>query len=498
MLKSDLIDFIRQLKNYLPTRLYTLFCLVIIVSLIPGQWVSPEKVSAENTVVRRINVPYLGKAPPVEFFTPAIFWFGKVDQTSNYADVRAWYFDDVLKISIHIIDRRVWYNPNPTPADLTNWDAISLYFKLDGNNGTTPSSTTYRLDAQVDDLHNPRTSWQAGYQGNGTNWVPSGLSFTTESGYRWESTTEGGINNNQNDRGWTMDYIIPFANLGYSTKPATSTTWGFALVMHDRDDQIGTPILDQTWPVPMQPNQPSTWGQLHFGVPVYTHPVSSPAGMVTIRNGLNGAVVKDGEIGGHTTCSANLWPDIFTNFGLANYADYDQINIQNQWDLSDWSCFSKYYIDFPLNAIPAGNNSIISASLEMYLFGGSSGGADIPPASYIQVFTVDKDWNGATLNWNNAPLAIENISGTWVKPIATPEWVLYKWDVSQAVSQAYSSGQHLLLALYSADGNYHTGKYFISSYGQDVGRPTLRIVYGSSCGTPGSNCSSIYLPIARR
>lgn len=130
----------------------------------------------------------------------------------------------------------------------------------------------------------------------------------------------------------------------------------------------------------------------------------------------------------------------------------------------------------------------------MYLFGGSAGN----PNSYIQVFTVDKDWNEATLNWNNAPLAIENVTGTWVYPISSPYWVEYKWDVSRAAAQAKAAGQPLRLALYSADGEYHTGKYFISSDGDYVGRPTLQVVYGSACEPPNGSCSNYYLPITRR
>lgn len=40
-----------------------------------------------------------------------------------------------------------------------------------------------------------------------------------------------------------------------------------------------------------------------------------------------------------------------------------------------------------------------------------------PQPSYIQVLTVDQDWNENTLTWNNAPLAAENITGTWVDPL---------------------------------------------------------------------------------
>ncbi|MDT8304975.1 MAG: hypothetical protein RRC07_03480, partial [Anaerolineae bacterium] len=53
--------------------------------------------------------------------------------------------------------------------------------------------------------------------------------------------------------------------------------------------------------------------------------------------------------------------------------------------------------------------------------------------------------------------------------------------VSRAVAQAHASGQPLRLVLYSADGAYHSGKYFSSS---DVpawnaaARPTLTVSWG--------------------
>ena len=485
----------RQFRvNIKVVRLYKVICLLIIMSIMTGPSISTGQAAPnDSTPARRVNIPYLGTyPPPPDTFTPAIFWFGKVDSTSNYADVRVWYYDDYFKVNFHIIDRRLWYNPAPSPSDLTNWDAVSLYIKLDGNVGDVPTPNTYQFDAQINDFETPRTSWQAVYRGNGSGWTPSSISFTTESGYRWESETVGGVNNDQNNRGWEMNYIVPFASLGLPAKPAANTIWGLGLVLHDRDDQSGTPVPDQTWPETMQANQPSTWGQMHFGVPEYNPPTSIPAETITIRNGLNGAVVNDGAVGGHTTCGAGLWPDIFNTWGQANYAGYDQFNIQNQWDLSDWPCFSKFYITFPLGTIPTSQN-LLSATLSMYLFGGSAG----PPDSYIQVMTVGEDWNEATLTWNNAPLATENISGTWVHPIESPDWVLYSWDVSRAVAQAYTSGQPLRLAMYSADSDYHTGKYFISSDGEGVGRPTLQIVFGSPCNSPGVTCYNVFLPLTQ-
>jgi len=491
-----------QFRNIKNGPLYTLrvVCLAVIITLISQPVFVPiSPVSAAN-VVRTVNVPYLGTQPPPPEFTPAIFWFGKVDPTINYTDVRVYYYDNYVKFVVHVLDRRLWYNPNPTAADLTNWDAVSLYFKLNGNSGSQPDSSTYRLDAQLTYGETNRSRWQAAYRGTGSGWSQVTISFSTVSGYRFESSTEGGINIDQNDRGWTMDYEIPFTSLGLTGKPGQGTIWGLGVVIHDRDDRTGTAIPDQFWPESFQANSPSTWGRMHFGIPTYTPPASSPAGTATVRNGLNGAVVKDGEVGGSTTCSSALWPDIWNNFGNANYAGYTQINIQNQWDLSDWSCFSKYFITFPLTSINS-SKPIISATLSMYLFGGSWGGGT-PPDSYIQAFTVNEDWNESTLSWNSAPIALENISGTWVHPIPTQEWVLYKWDVSRAVAQAVAEGKPLRLALYSADGDYHTGKYFISSEGQDVGRPTLQIVYGSvntvSCSSPGVTCNkNIFIPSVR-
>ncbi|MFN3928752.1 MAG: DNRLRE domain-containing protein, partial [Thermoflexus sp.] len=107
-----------------------------------------------------------------------------------------------------------------------------------------------------------------------------------------------------------------------------------------------------------------------------------------------------------------------------------------------------------------------------------------PPPSWIQVLTVAQDWDDQNLTWNNAPLAVENIGGTWVYPVtSSPGWpgIPYRWDVTYAVAQAHAAGQPLRLALYSADADYHSGKYFVSSDTGDWnerGRPTLTVVWG--------------------
>jgi hypothetical protein len=130
---------------------------------------------------------------------------------------------------------------------------------------------------------------------------------------------------------------------------------------------------------------------------------------------------------------------------------------------------------------------------------GSAWGAEVEP-SFLQALTVYEDWDETTLTWNNAPLAGENLSGAWVEP-GSSDWpgIPHSWDVTKAAAEAYATGDPLRLALYSADGAYHSGRYFSSSNAGDwnaVARPTLRLFWGASCDGETVHC--VYLPISRR
>ena len=56
---------------------------------------------------------------------------------------------------------------------------------------------------------------------------------------------------------------------------------------------------------------------------------------------------------------------------------------------------------------------------------------------------------------------------------------VHETTVSRAVAEAYAAGTPLRLALYSTDGDYHSGKYFWSSDASEQGRPTLQVRWGS-------------------
>jgi hypothetical protein len=428
--------------------------------------------------IPKINAPYFGEEIVLE--ETAVFWFGRVTPTENYTDVRIGYTATELFVHLNIFDRSVWYDPDPSPENLSSWDATTLFLYLneDGNSGLDENS--YRFVGQLNWWEPSRDNFQAAYKGNGGSWLKASLPFTTNTGWRGDAPNQ----DSRNDRGWRIAYRIPFTSIGLSGPPPQGTTWRLALAVHDRDDAIGTPIEDKRWPENTEFAQPNTWGVISFGIPSFLHPPGIEEGNVTIRHQLNGANVVDGMVGGGTDCGKGL--NFFEDWGKTNYAGKDQINIQNQYDVADWPCFSKFYITFPLDSIPSGK-AILSAQLTLYQFG-SSGGGDFgeAPSSLIQVSTVNEDWDEATLTWNNAPLAAENVSQSWVDwvdPSAPIQWPGHArtWDVGRAVAEAYDSGTPLRLVFYSADSAMHSGKYFTSSDTQDwnqAGRPTLKVTWG--------------------
>ncbi|MFZ1395627.1 MAG: DNRLRE domain-containing protein [Candidatus Promineifilaceae bacterium] len=458
----------------------TLFLLFLFLglSLLLGGRGAETAVHAQpsgSSLVRRVNVPYTTAVEPnIPVPERAILWFGEVGPTvQSYADVRLIYNSEKLHVTFHIIDQYLQFDPTPTPAEMPNWDAATLYLDLGGNSGSTPDANAYRFTGQLSALFDVRGGYDVAYQGNGAGWVETAVPFETFIG----TQTLNGPNNSQGDEGWNINFRIPWSSLGLSGPPAAGTVWGLGLTVHDED---GIGHENRHWPEGLTSSSPATWGQMHFGLPSYTPPGGvSGSSTLTIREGLDGAAVPDGHVGGSSICGdpPPFWPD----WGSTNYAHATQVNIQNQWNLGDWPCFSKYYVTFPLDALPAGQ-AIVSANLTMYHFGNSRPSEAEP--SLIQVFTVADDWNESTLVWNNAPLAVQNVARAWVNPIAdNAPGQFISWDLSAAVAEAYANGQPLRLALYSADNALHSGKYFNSSESFDPNRrPTLAITYGSAYG----------------
>ncbi|MBI5566722.1 MAG: DNRLRE domain-containing protein [Chloroflexi bacterium] len=461
--------------------------LAVVLSVSLGAWgVVDQSVGAGPLALaplRRVNIPYATTAAELQFAETAVFWLGRVTPTENYADVRMGYTSTDLYVRVQIFDRRLWYDEEPAPSSLIDWDSISLYLDKDGNVGSAPDASSYRFDAQLN-AWEPRADWQAAYRGQAGSWVTLNQPFVTYNESKWDSPVVGGHNNDQNNRGWWLEYWIPWSSLGLSGPPATGTQWGLGVAVHDRDAYPGAMNADQIWPEAMQPLQPATWGQLRFGQPAYAPPMNLPRATATIRQGLNGAQVIDGTVGGDTNCGGDSAPDYFAGWGALTYPGIERVNVQNQSDIADWPCYSKYYVTFPLGSVPA-NKIIVSATLTLFQMGNPGGGVwGDPVPSYIQIFSIDQDWNEDTLSWNNAPRARENITGSWVDPLAAyPGYpgIPRTWRLDRAVAEAYAAGVPLRLAVYSADEAYHSGRYFYSSDVEvfnEVGRPTLNITWG--------------------
>lgn len=439
-----------------------------------------QKTALHLTSTPRINAPYFYNE--VLFPEMAIFWLGKVSQNDNYMDVRVGYNQEGLDIRASTFDKQTWYDSQPSPDRLADFDALTLYLNLDVNQGDRPDAKSYRFIGQVN-WWEDRSKYQASYQGSGSGWNQANLDFTAASGWRGGTPND----NTHSGKGWVLSFQIPFKSLGLSGPPPAGTIWGMGIALHDRDAAKPAPSLpDKNWPGQLIPDTPHSWGQLAFGVPTYDQPTSTPAGSLTIQHKLNGANVMDGEVGGGAICGKGLehWEE-WGNTSTPGSIENSDFNVQNQSDVSDWPCFSKYYITFPIDALPKGK-VIHFAELTLHQMGNSGGGSwGSSPRSLIQIFRVDRDWDEQSLTWNNAPLAIENVASSWVDPIGVfPGWpgVPWNWDVSRAVAAAYQLGEPVRLALYSADSDYHSGKYFVSSDTADWNyraRPSLRVTWGN-------------------
>lgn len=280
----------------------------------------------------------------------------------------------------------------------------------------------------------------------------------------WETANRG-------DRGWTAYRLVPWSQLG------------------------GQPQQGDEWPMSLTAIDGSAWsGTLHWGLPDYAGRNVDGAQVVEVR--LSG----DAMTGGGTECGSDDWPDYYPTWGSrnedgatasgprTNMGTAAQVNIgQAQWDVADWPCYARYYAQWGLPVLPAGAQ-VISATVEMSNFSNPGYGAGYEPDgtgdTTYQVWEVDQPWSELGITWDNAPDPAENISRTVVRPIdvacpvplvnaTCPPGVPYQFDVTEIVRRAYAGGRGWAsMLLYTAAGQYHSGKYF---WGNEA--PIVRIAY---------------------
>lgn len=420
-----------------------------------------------------LNIPFF-EGTEVNYHQAAVTWLGQVRGYENYADVRVGYNSYEIYVRVSVADRFLWFDTSPDIYNLTEWDAVSLYLDLDGNGGTNLGPSMYRFTRQTQ-WWNDQLNRQIAYHATSTEWEPAALTFFTQYGWRGNAPNDA-----VEDRGHIITFHIPFDSLGLPGAPSTGTKWRAAVVVHDRDDESGLTLSEKNWPYGFDSYRSETWGQFSFGLPDFNPPPASDPQFYTFREGVNGYHLADGVVGGNTSCGSGL--DFWWEWGDYTYPPIRYMNAQNQYDIADWPCFSKFYITFPLDSLPV-DKIVVSARLTLYQLGQAIGLPSDPPealTSLIQASVINQDWNEATLTWNNAPIPIENVSQTWVETLPEGEMGRpYEWDLDRAVSMAYAAHQPLRLVFYSADSYSGHGKYFFSSDEDwDIVRPSLTIELG--------------------
>ena len=186
-------------------------------------------------------------------------------------------------------------------------------------------------------------------------------------------------------RGWTATTTIPWTELG------------------------GKPSQGDAWPLVATVGGHVWQGTLHWGLPDYAGRTVGGEVVVSLP------LVADATLGGSTDCGDRYdYPDYFVGWGTRNYyGTYNATftNVMNEWDVSDWPCYSKYIARWTLPALPAGAQ-VVSATVSMYKFGHSGYLGEPTGVNVMQVYEVSPDWDERTVSWNTAPAAWENISRT--------------------------------------------------------------------------------------
>jgi hypothetical protein len=459
---------------------------------IPGNLRDNGSVIAQTEMVRRVH------APSFTYWSEAgIFWFGRVDPPGspgqNYADVRVGYTAEELRVYVNIEDYYIWYKEGASPAsDLTQYDAVTIYLDTAHDRAATPQADDYRFIRGLGD----GSSYRREARGTGVGWDADweGMWSADNTGASWACDPGPNSNECDIDYGWWSVIDIPWSTVGLPSPPSKGTVWGLGVMLYDRDDEPPAGyVAPQYWPEAFNADAPSTWGELAFGLAEYTPPSVPPEGTIVIRRGLDGSV-EDAWVGGGGTCCGGHEGDPEHD----NYGGHTSLFVGNQYLIADFPCFSKSFLRFSLDDIPLGK-AVVSATLTLHHWGNSGGGEwDPAKSSLIWLFTVGGGWEEYSLTWNNAPLARENLTTTWVDvctpadPCGSPG-VAYDWDATQAVAEAYNAGEPLNIALYTADWNFHSSKYFSSSEAGDwnaEARPTLTVIWGDAtwCSSADIDC----------
>jgi len=444
--------------------------------------------SQSNDIPPRTNIPYFTN--DVIWAESAIFWFGINEPGENeqgdpipgrnYTDVRLAYTSEALHVRFTVVDYYLWYNENPQPGnDLTQYDAISLYLDTDHDRAATPQDDDYTFLIGARHWQDMSQYLRQG-RGTGSGWDNTWTAnWSGESGMQWSCNPGPNSNTCGIDYGWLAEYTIPWAALGLSGPPDNGIVWGLGVQLYDRDDQPPAGYVAPVfWPETSNAGSPATWGELHYGYSDYQPPAAIQSGTTVIRAiSTTDNTVQDSWNGGGGLCSGG-----HEGGSEVNHGDSAELYVGTETAPTHFPCFNKSYLRFSLDNIPPGK-VIISATLTLHHWG-NAGDSGLAQPSWVSLFTISDPWDEMAIHWNNAPLAQENISASWIYPLLNfSGWpgIPYDWDATKAVAEAYAEGRPASMAIYGSDTEQHSSKYLKSSETGDwnvEARPKLTVIWG--------------------
>ena len=336
---------------------------------------------------------------------------------------------------------------------------------LDANNraivwaGEVSPNGSY-FDARL--LFNPeglRIRWQAFDQnvvpGDVVTFTINGNVFAAPLSGNAQFTTGTRCTGPLNCRGWDVTTSTPISYSQLAVAPSLGVTFPLSIDFTDVDS--GT--VNYT-----------SWSGTGVVGDVATAPL--PLGPTVYKEY---PVTSDASIGGATDCGAPSYPNYFPTWGTYTWDNSPYGNVQAQWDAADWPCYSKYAANIHIPDFEG--RKVVKAAIELHQFGNAGYEYGDTGTTVFQTFMLSSTFDAGSATWDNLPEPVRLLSRMPVTELPQEcmfycnPGVPYLFDVTAALEYTNTFG----IVMYTAAGQYHSGKYFYTSHGAEP--PVLKVWY---------------------
>lgn len=312
-----------------------------------------------------------------------------------------------------------------------------------------------------------RIRWQAFDQnvlpGDKVEFVINGKEFSTTVAGSSNFTIGTRCTGNLNCRGWDVTTTTPISYSTLGISPTAGITMPLTIRFTDVDSGTQHTAL---W------DGVAVVGGVSEGV--------QPVAPLVLREY---PITEDAPLGGAGDCGNNSYPNYFPTWGSYAWPNYPYANIQAQWDAADWPCYSKYAMNVQIPQFEG--REIVKAAIELKQFGNAGYEYGDTGTTVIQTFLLDKPIQNGVTAWDTLPTVVKQLSKTAVTELPVEcnfycnPGVPWLFDVTDAKEITDTFG----VVLYTAAGQYHSGKYFGTVFGAE--KPVLKVWYrGDVLPTP--------------